>query len=577
MRPWSLSMRWWLGLAFAVVTTVTALLVAQGLANRSEAAFREDAETRALEASVAANAALRRAVERGNLAEALPTVAARRRLAVFLFDGDGRPISPSRAAQTELDSIPQADRAVQAALAGRRYVESYEQGRVTVVALPMPWDSAAALLTYSLQPGYASTMTMIKDQILPVVVVAVLLGGLAGLLIASLTTRRLRRIATAARAIESGNFSHRLDARFHDEIGTLAVMFDRMRIRLQESFERIQSERVRLRLTLERLDQGVVTFDRELNVENANDAAGRLLAGEALNEGDALPEPWADFPLRSFARDLFAKGAKVANARVSPREAIYYTVCGIPAGAGFRSALLVITDVSEVERREQIEREFVANAAHELRTPVAAISSAVEVLEAGAKETAPERDHFLAIVDRQSKKLARLSASLLVLARAQTGEESVRTVPVEPCPLLESIAASMALSEHVAVEIDCDPALVVLAEPDLLEQVFANLVANAVKHTERGSITIAARRLEEDRVEIEFADTGIGIPIALQPRIFERFYRGEARERNGFGLGLAIVRQAVRVLDGTVELQSIPGSGTTVRVTLPLALEAEYV
>jgi len=570
-------MRWWLGLAFAVIAAVTALLAAEGLIRRSESAFRKDAEARAVEASVAAEVALSRAVERGNLDEALRTVSARRRLALFLFDGDGRPITPVRASQTELDSIPQADVAVRAALKGRRHVESYDRGRVTVVALPMPWDSASALLTYSLQPGYAATMTMIRDQILPAVTLAVVLGALAGLLIATLTTRRLRRIEKAARAIESGNFSHRLDARFHDEIGLLAVMFDRMRVRLRESFERIQSERLRLRLTIERLDQGVVSFDEELNVENANGAAGRLLVGEALDEGDPLPEPWPSFPLRSFARDLFAAGAKVTNVRVSPREALHYTVCGIPAGAGFRTALFVITDVSEVERREQIEREFVANAAHELRTPVAAISSAVEVLEAGAKESVPERDHFLAIIERQSTKLARLCASLLVLARAQTGEESLQTVPVEPCALLESIAASLPTGEHVVVELDCDPSLVVLAEPDLLDQVFSNLVANAAKHTERGRITITARRFEEDRVEIEFADTGTGIPYALQPRIFERFYRGEARGRNGFGLGLAIVRQAVRALDGTVELQSTPGSGTTVRVTLPLAKEAGAV
>jgi len=563
-------MRWWLGFAFAALAAVIALLVAEGLTTRSESAFRKDAEARAVDASVAADAALRRAVERGNLEEALQTVSTRRRLALFLFDGNGRPISPARVAQTELDSIPRADVAVRAALDGRRYVESYDQGRVTVVALPLPWDSAAALLTYSLQPGYGSTMTMIQDQIVPVVTLAVILGGLAGLVIATLTTRRLRRIGTAAGAIESGDFSHRLEPRFHDEIGSLAAMFDRMRVKLQESFEGMQSERRRLRRTLERLDQGVVTLDRDLKVENANDAAGRLLAAPGLDEGAPLPEPWPDFPLRSFARELFTEDAKAKRVRVSPREGLYFTVSGIPAGSG-STALLVITDVSELERREQIEREFVANAAHELRTPVAAISSAVEVLEAGAKHSVSDRDHFLAIIGRQSTKLVRLSRSLLVLARAQTGEETLQTVPVELCPLLESVAASLTTSEHVVVEVDCDPALVVLAEPDLLDQVFSNLATNAAKHTERGRITITARRLEDDRVGIEVIDTGDGIPGDLQPRIFERFYRGGTRERNGFGLGLAIVRQAVRVLDGTVELESIPDSGTSVRITLPLA------
>ncbi len=570
MRPWSLSMRWWLGLAFAVVAAITAVLVAEGLTDRSEAAFRKDAEKRAVANSSAAERALRTAIVRGNLEETLESVSERRRLALFLFDSRGRPVTPARDAQTELDSIPGAQAAVRAALDGRRYVESYDQGGVTVVALPIASDAAAAILTYSLQPGYGSTMTMIREQTLPAVTLAVGLGGLAGLLIATLVTRRLRRIGKAARAIESGDFGHRLDPRFHDEVGSLAVMFDRMRVKLQESFERLRSERLRLRRTLERLDQGVVTLDRELRIEGANDAAERLLV-QPLKDGNPLPEPWLDFPLRAFARELFAEGAKAKRVRVSPREGTHYTVSGIPAGNGSPTAVLVVTDVSELERREQIEREFVANAAHELRTPVAAISSAVEVLEAGAKDRLPERDHFLAIIDRQSRRLARLSRSLLVLARAQTGEEVVQTVAVDLCSLLEEVAASLQTNDQVLVEVDCPVGLMVLAEPDLVEQVFSNLAANAAQHTRRGRIRITARPRGDDKVAIELVDTGDGIPSEMQPRIFDRFYRGGTHDANGFGLGLAIVRQAVRALDGTIELDSAVDAGTTVRITLPIA------
>ncbi len=562
-------MRWWLGLAFAVIAALTAVLVAQGITKQSEAAFRDDAEGRALEASVAANVALQKAVQRDNIDEAVPTVAARRRLALFVFDAAGRPITRNRVAQTELASIPDAEAAVRSALDGRRYVESYDQGRVTVVALPMPADSAAALLTYSLQPGYGSTMTMIRDQIASAVGWAILLGGLAGLAIATLTARRLRRIAKAAQAIEKGDFSRRLESRLPDEIGMLADTFNRMRVRLQESFDGIQTERLRLRRTLQRLDQGVVTIDSDLRVEAANDAALRLLEG--LAEGETLPDPWPDFPLRGFCAGLFGAGDDVARARVSPDADRYYTLYGIPAGEGFRTALLVITDVSALELRERIEREFVANAAHELRTPVAAISGAVEVLQQGAKERAPDRDHFLAIIDRQSARLARLSRSLLVLARAQTGEEAVRRSPVELCPLLEEIAVSLGAAEGVEVEVVCPPGLLVQAERDLVDQVFSNLAANAARHTEHGRITITARALDGDNVSIELVDTGSGIHPDDQARIFDRFYRGETRSTSGFGLGLAIVSQAVGALNGTIEVRSEEGTGTRAAVTLPLA------
>ncbi|MGI9112889.1 MAG: ATP-binding protein [Gaiellaceae bacterium] len=569
MRPFSLSMRWWLGLAFAVVAAATAVAVAEGMARRSEAAFRQDAEERAIEQSLAAKSALRQALERGNLDDAVVAISTRRRLALFVLDRDGRPTTPARAAQTELSSVPGAETAIREALAGERYVRSFDQGRVTVVALPMPWQSAAALLTYSLQPGYASTMTMIREQIAAAVIWAIVLGGVAGLAIAILTTRRLRRIAKAARAIEAGDFGRPINSRLRDEIGLLAETFDRMRARLQESFEGIQTERLRLRRTLERLDQGVVTIDSELRVEAANDASLRLLEG--LSEGDVLPDPWPDFPLRSFSAALFGADAEVVRIRVSTGDERHYTLDGIPAGQAFRTAILVITDVSELERRERIEREFVTNAAHELRTPVAAISGAVEVLEAGAKERPAERDHFLAIIDRQASRLARLSRSLLVLARAQTGAEDIRRSPVELCPLLEEIAAALGTSADVEVELDCPDGLLVFAERDLLDQVFSNLATNAAKHTEHGRITITARAHDDERVSIELVDTGSGIAPEAQSRIFDRFYRGKTREPNGFGLGLAIVRQAVAALNGTVEVNSQSGAGTRASVLLPLA------
>ncbi len=562
-------MRWWLGFAFALVAAATAVAVAQGMANRSERAFREDAERRAIEQSVAAAAAVRRALPRGNVDDAIEAVSSRRRLALFLFDREGNPVSADRTAQTEFDAVPGAKVAVDAAIEGRRYVRSYDKGRITVVALPMPWDQASALLTYSLQPGYGTTMTMIRDQIASAVGWAILLGGLAGLLIATLIAWRLRRIAKAARSIEDGDFSRRIDSRLADEIGMLAQSFDRMRVRLQESFEGIQTERLRLRRTLERLDQGVLTLDSDLRVEAANEAALRLLEG--LVEGEALPDPWPDFPLRGFCAGLFGSDTDVARARISPDAERSYTLYAIPAGEGFRTALLVVTDVSSLELRERAEREFVANAAHELRTPVAAISGAVEVLKQGAKERPEDRDHFLGIIDRQSERLARLSRSLLVLARAQTGQEEVRRSPVELCPLLEEIGASLGAAEGVGVEVTCPAGLLVHADRDLVDQVFSNLAANAAKHTESGRITITARALDDERVSIELVDTGSGISTEERARIFDRFYRGGTRDPNGFGLGLAIVGQAIGALNGTIEVHSEVGEGTRAAVTLPLA------
>jgi signal transduction histidine kinase len=136
-------------------------------------------------------------------------------------------------------------------------------------------------------------------------------------------------------------------------------------------------------------------------------------------------------------------------------------------------------------------------------------------------------------------------------------------------PLLESVADGLATPDGVDVQVSCPPELEVLTEADLMEQVVANLASNAVKHAERGAVVLAADEADGDKVVVEVRDSGPGIAPHDQERIFDRFYRAGDRSREGFGLGLAIVRHAVRALGGVVEVDSRPGHGTRVRVTLP--------
>ncbi len=220
------------------------------------------------------------------------------------------------------------------------------------------------------------------------------------------------------------------------------------------------------------------------------------------------------------------------------------------------------------ERRERAEREFVTNAAHELRTPLAAIVSAIEVLQSGAKDVAEERDAFLADIQRESDRLSRLVRALLVLARAQTGQETVSRERVRLRPIFEEIAQSLHPNDGVAVEVRCAPELAVRAARDLLEQAFSNLAANAAKHTHSGRIEFVAAPAAEGWVAAEVRDTGVGIQREEHDRVVDRFYRGEGRGADGFGLGLAIVDEAVSALGGKMEMESSPGKGTTVRVLL---------
>jgi PAS domain S-box-containing protein len=263
--------------------------------------------------------------------------------------------------------------------------------------------------------------------------------------------------------------------------------------------------------------------------------------------------------------------AQLGEFRLQHREGHWLVLDGALRLIDTAEDPLVLVTAREVTERVRAEREFVANAAHELLTPLAAMNAAIEVLQSGAKEVPSERDAFLADLEREVDRLGRLAQALLVLARVQATGESLHLRPVEIGPLVHDVALSVRAQTTVAVDVACDEALAVLAERGLLERALANLAANAAAHTSHGRIVLAARRDTDGLVEIEVRDTGCGMAAVERDRAFERFYRAGARGSEGFGLGLAIVHDVVRVLGGRVEIESEPDVGTVVRMKLPAA------
>ena len=560
-------MRWWLALAFVLVASLTAVAVAGLSTRRSEEAFRERALELAVGQSVSAARAVELAVRRGDVAGATAVIAARRRASVFVVDSDGRLVTDPESHGVRFSDVPDLRLAVYTALNGARFVESYKDGEAFVVALRIGDPGDGALVTYTARPDLRAELGIIRNEIPRAALIAAVLGALGGVLIAMSITARLRRIDAAAAAIEGGDLETPLEARFGDELGSLATTIDRMRERLRDSFQQLEAERDRLRRLLEGLHEGVVAVDRTLSVTFANSAARRLLPRRALREGARLPEPWPSMSLTALAERLFRPEAAVVQNRVGD-DAHTYSLVGIPAATGGDEAILVLTDISERERRERAEREFVANAAHELRTPLAAIASSVEVLQEGAKHDPVERDQFLEVIERQAERLGRLSRALLTLARAQTRQEAVTLEPVRLRPLLEHAALDLGPLDGVAVELDCPTGLAALAQRDLVEQIVSSLTTNAAKYTATGTIRLRASR-NDGTVVLEVSDTGSGFDAAARERVFDRFYRiGRDEPSDGFGLGLAIVRESVRAIGAVIEIDSEAGVGTTVRVLL---------
>src|SRR3989344_7956309 len=232
-------------------------------------------------------------------------------------------------------------------------------------------------------------------------------------------------------------------------------------------------------------------------------------------------------------------------------------------------------DVTEEKRVEAIKRDFVANVSHELRTPLASIKGYAETLLDGALEDKATLKNFLTIIDRHANRMTALIEDLLTLSMLESHQMPMNFESLDIKGLINSIIQGFekqAKDKDMEIVMDIGKEIPkVMADKDRLEQVIVNLVDNAIKYTNKGTVTIYARK-NGNMFQIDVEDTGIGIPEKDIPRIFERFYRvdkGRSRELGGTGLGLAIVKHIIQGHNGKIWVKSQPGKGTTFSFTIP--------
>jgi two-component system phosphate regulon sensor histidine kinase PhoR len=245
--------------------------------------------------------------------------------------------------------------------------------------------------------------------------------------------------------------------------------------------------------------------------------------------------------------------------------------------SGEGGAVIVLNDVTDVQRLESVRRDFVANVSHELKTPVASIKGFVETLLDGAADDPAANRRFLEIVARQADRLAAIIDDLLSLSRIEQSEGK-GNLPLEPTRLADVIAAVIAdcgpraADRSIRLETRCAEGLVADVNPPLLEQALINLVDNAIKYSDPGAgVWIAVEQADAGLV-VRVSDEGCGIEAEHLPRLFERFYRvdkARSRKLGGTGLGLSIVKHIVQAHGGTVAVESEPGVGSTFTIRLP--------
>jgi signal transduction histidine kinase len=321
-----------------------------------------------------------------------------------------------------------------------------------------------------------------------------------------------------------------------------------------------------LTAVVDALPHGVIALNPDLSVSFANRAAKRALHPHALRPGDPLPsDGMSETDLAQVVRGLIAAdgsaGTHTTEIRFGRER---FALTGI-APAGSRPPLLVLERAGLADQRRRARDEFVANAAHELLTPLTGIVGAAHALESGAKDVPEIRDRFVGHIARECTRLGRIARSLLVLARAQSGEQPPRAEFVDLNELFEELVRDAA--DEPAVDVRCPAALTVFVDRDLTLQALANIVANAQRHTQADAITVTVDE-RDTVVNVEVDDGGPGIDPADVERMQRRFVSGGGGGGGGYGLGISIATQSLEAVGGTLSFDETV-RGVHARIELP--------
>jgi two-component system phosphate regulon sensor histidine kinase PhoR len=400
-------------------------------------------------------------------------------------------------------------------------------------------------------------------------------------------------MAAVARQLAGGALGQRIRLRSHDEVGVLASTLNQMADQLEAKIREVSEDRAQLLAMLTAMVEGVMVLDCRGTVLQVNPALERMFRVQGAEaRGRAHGEVIRHHELNRLVTQVLEsrhnQGGEITLVPSGRTVRIEASVAG-----GQREneacAVLVFHDVTELRRLEKVRKDFVANVSHELRTPLTSIKGYVEAMLDGAKDHPDEAVRFLEIIMKQSDRLNLILDDLLQLSQIESGQVQFKR---ESVLLHEAVERTLALIKPLAdkkghtVTVSLPPDLPPAAgDEDRLVQVLTNLLDNAVKYTpDRGTIQIAARHIaarsipaggpDQDQVELSVTDTGLGIPEADRPRVFERFYRvdkARSRELGGTGLGLAIVKHIVEAHQGQVWVEGNVPTGSRFVVRLPAA------
>ena len=504
---------------------------------------------------------------------------------VAIISPDGRVLASAPPAPDDIEnqaSLPEVADAV-AKGSGRAIRHSDVTGRDTVYCAVRNATASGTfmILRFALPVGAVDeVLGSFRQKLWGASFFILLVAGGVSLLFSRSFTDRVERLKEFSRRVAEGDFRPLLRDGTGDALEALGIALNRTASRLDRTIHTLTEERNLSSAILGSMVEGVAVVNGAERLVFANQGFAEILGLDVPPiAGSPLLEVVRQTELIEAVRQVLGGETRVQAEIVTGtlRQHFFATTVAAVRAGDTSGAVVVLHDITELRKLERVRRDFVANVSHELRTPLTAIQGFAETLLAGAIDDPQNRTRFLEIILEHSRRLARLTEDLLMLSKmdAERLELEIRSLSVEQ--LMESCLET---SQHRAVEKN----LQVLLEPPpnlpevagdrrRLAEVLQNLLDNAIQYTPaRGKITLSAE-VKGGEVIVTVSDTGIGIPRADQPRIFERFYRvdvARSREAGGTGLGLSIAKHLVEVHGGRLWVESEVGKGSSFHFSVPI-------
>ncbi|SDI29768.1 ATP-binding protein [Natribacillus halophilus] len=486
-------------------------------------------------------------------------------------------ISPSELMQVdELSAVLSGDVPVTTQLT---YEDAnLEETDFIVVAAPFETGGMAdySLLLYQSLEVTEETTQETRRLILLAGGIGFVLTTFFAFFLSSRVTAPLRTMRQSALEVAKGKFDTPVPMVTRDEIGQLAIAFNRMRRQLNSNLEALNQEKEQLSRVLSSMADGVITMNRQGYLLVSNPPAESFLNSYRYEqEGETIEEQLPEEMMSLFETVVATEKEQMTEIKVQGRS---YGVLMTPLyhDTFVRGVVAVIRDMTEERQNDKLRKDFIANVSHELRTPIAMLQGYSEAMIDDVAQSREEEKEMSQIIYDESLRMGRLVNELLDMARMEAGQLAFRLEPVDLFVLSEKVYRKfkpMAEEADIVLNYETDGSNPwIEADPDRIEQVMTNLLHNALRHTPRdGSMTLKVTE-QADGLQIDVKDSGAGIPEKDLPFVFERFYKGDkARTRDvsgGTGLGLAIVKNIVDNHGGEISVQSMIDKGSTFTVYL---------